>query len=479
MLTVGFLIGFLVISLTWIIQNYLSALKLKGNIPGPTIYPLILNDYLFIGRNRAEVLTELFQKYGETTYLFSNLTKLIITINPDNIKHIISDKHNFANYKRNPHKTDYYYYYYSKLFFGDGIFGSDDEIWEIQRVHANPMFKKDKIVEMTPTFVKKSKLFMDLLKKQNLNNPVDMHNIYMRYTLEALGEITFGLNFEFLSETEFPRWLDQVQLMLVYLITIPFYRIAKANEYRRILKDIDKVLYDIINKKRKEPEGQTDIISQFMSLRDSNGKPYTDKWIRDIIFNFMIAGRDTTATLLTWTTYFLAKHPQILEKAINDVKKLNGKDPNNQNIKELKYLDYVFQESMRLRPPVAGVGRFALKTDVLPGDNTVVPAGIRIKYWSYFIHRHPKYWDDPLIFKPERWEDQKSIIKHSYQYVPFNAGPMSCIGRKMGELEAKIFLIVMLQNFRMEVCPNHAYTPYLGIITTCVGGCPLYLKKTK
>jgi len=213
-----------------------------------------------------------------------------------------------------------------------------------------------------------------------------------------------------------------------------------------------------------------------MSLRDSDGKPFPDKWIRDIILNFMLAGRDTTATLLTWTSYFLAKHPRVLDKAIKEVELLKGEDPNNGNIKNLQYIDYILKESMRLSAPVPGVGRFALKQDVLP-DKTVVPAGMRVKYWTFYLHHNPKYWDNPLSFTPERWEDQTSIIKHSYQYLPFHAGPMACIGRKMAELEAKTLLILMLQNFTMEVDPKHSYNPYLGLITNCEGGCPLYLKK--
>jgi len=229
-----------------------------------------------------------------------------------------------------------------------------------------------------------------------------------------------------------------------------------------------------IGKKQSDLNLKSDLISKFLCLRDTNGNPFPDKWIRDIILNFVIAGRDTTATLLTWTSLLLAQHPEVMEKAIEEVKLLKGNDPTYESLKQLTYIDYIIKESLRFYSPVPGVSRFAQKSDVFP-DNSVVRAGVRVKYYSFFLHRSPKYWDDPLLFKPERWVDSKSIIKHSYQYLPFHGGPMSCIGRKMAELEAKTLLVLLLQNFKFKVVPNTQYLPSLGLITNCKGGCPLYL----
>jgi len=129
-----------------------------------------------------------------------------------------------------------------------------------------------------------------------------------------------------------------------------------------------------------------------------------------------------------------------------------------------------------LYAPVPGLVRWSINTDVLPGDNTVLQQNMRLKYMAFFLHRSPKYWDDPLLFKPERWSKQKEIIKHSYQYLPFHGGPMSCIGRKMAELEAKTLLIQILQHYKFSLDNNAKYKPFLGIITNCEGGCPLYLR---
>jgi len=216
-----------------------------------------------------------------------------------------------------------------------------------------------------------------------------------------------------------------------------------------------------------------DLITKFMNLRDEDGKPYPDKWIRDIIVNFLIAGRDTTATLLTWTTYLLAKHPDIRKKLLDEIKELD--EHTFQKINKLEYLDWVLKESLRLYAPVPGVSRTALNDDVLP-DGTRVPAGTGLRYHALHVHRSPRYWDQPLSFIPERWKDQASIIKNSYQYIPFHSGPMSCIGRKMATIEAKCMLILFLRTYDLETVPNHSYELFSGIITNCDGGCPILLK---
>jgi len=469
----------LVLFLTWVMYDYFRVLKLKGNMKGPTIYPLILNDYLLLKYDRTTMITKLFEKYGETTYFFSNNDLIIFTINPDNIQHMISQQHNFSNYKRTtPSSIKSFIAKKARLLFGDGIFAADDEVWEIQRLHAMPMFKRDQISLMSPIFVKKGKMVLDLLKNENLSKPIDVQNLYMRYTLDSFGEIAFGIPFEGLSiDLEFPRWFDTVQRMIIDMSIKLLKRNSIGREYVSIIQKLDKFVYDLIQKKKKETnlELNTDLISKFLCLRDADGKQFPDKWIRDIVMNFIIAGRDTTATLLTWTSYLLAKHPEVAEKALEEIKSLKGEDLTYNNIKNLKYLDYIIKESLRLYAPVPGVRRSPLKPDVLP-DNTKVSTDTRLKYMTYFLHRSPKYWDDPLLFKPERWANQKEIIKHSYQYLPFHGGPMSCIGRKMAELEAKTLLIIILQNYKFELDSNAKYLPFLGIITNCEGGCPLYLK---
>jgi len=416
-----------------------------------------------------------FEKY-KTFIVVSNFTARanVFTIHLDNIQHMVSEHHNFKNYKRTL-KSGLVYKIGHKLL-GEGIFFTDGIVWEVQRLHSNPMFKRENIIEMMPIFIRKSNEVISHLKTLDLTKPVDIQDIFMRYTLESFGEIGFGLSFDLISKnSSFPKLFDTAQYLMIQQIRSVFNRLFKSNQYQKAIDDIDKVVYDIIDQKRKtDYQNKEDILSKFMSLRDVENKPYSDKWIRDIIINFMIAGRDTTATLLTWTTYILATHPDIKRTLKKEISQL-GKTPTFETISDNIYLDNIIKESLRLYAPVPGVSRNAEKDDILP-DGTKILAGTRVRYYTFYVHRSPQYWDEPLEFRPDRWNNQADIIKHSYQYLPFHGGPMSCIGRKMAVLEAKCMLVLLLQNFDIETVPNHKYDTFIGIITNCEGGCPILLK---
>jgi len=188
----------------------------------------------------------------------------------------------------------------------------------------------------------------------------------------------------------------------------------------------------------------------------------------------MIAGRDTTASLMTWMCYLLATHPAVLDKLVEEVDTLKDKTLTEPIINNLKYLDYVVKETLRIRSPVPSVQRGVFADDILP-DGSKLKSGVRLRYWTYFFHLSPKYWDDPQSFKPERWINQKDTMRNSYQYLPFHSGPMTCLGKKLAEIEAKTMIILILQRFRLSVVPGHTYDPFLSITTLVQGGCPMFV----
>jgi len=111
--------------------------------------------------------------------------------------------------------------------------------------------KKTNIAEMTPIFVTKGKMVLDLIKNENLENPVDVQSLFMRYTLDSFGEIGFGVTFELLSgkDLEFPRWFDQAQRMVVTLAVNPIKRFLKEKEFFDTVKNLQNAVCDIIEKK--------------------------------------------------------------------------------------------------------------------------------------------------------------------------------------------------------------------------------------
>jgi len=176
--------------------------------------------------------------------------------------------------------------------------------------------------------------------------------------------------------------------------------------------------------------------------------------LRDETLNILLAGRDTTASLLSNTFHVLARRPDIFKKLIAEVDELDGKRPDYETLKSMKYLKNILTESLRLYPVVPGNARFANRDTVLPtggGPNgkspIFVPKGGVVGYSVYAMHRRTDvYGADALEFRPERWNPEEGL-RPGWAYLPFNGGPRICVGQQFALTEASYTIVRLLQEF--------------------------------
>ncbi|KAL3832686.1 hypothetical protein ACJMK2_024307, partial [Sinanodonta woodiana] len=168
-------------------------------------------------------------------------------------------------------------------------------------------------------------------------------------------------------------------------------------------------------------------------------------------FIFFIAGYDTTATLLTFFLYAMAVHPEIQEKLTEELDSVLGKEePNYDNIQELKYLDQVVSETLRMYPPLLRMGRVANETVIIDGYK--FPKGIGIQYPIYQIHHDPEYYHDPEEFIPDRFTPEAQANAHPLSFLSFGYGPRNCIGMRLALVEAKIAIVHILRSVKIVPC---------------------------
>jgi len=185
--------------------------------------------------------------------------------------------------------------------------------------------------------------------------------------------------------------------------------------------------------------------------------------MRDVITNFILAGRDTTACALSWFIYELSQHPDVEEQVLDEIMKAKEvcTEEGFEFASLLQYTECALLESLRLHPPVPGDDREALKDDVLP-DGTPVQAGVHICFDPYVTNRSAKIWGaDVLEYKPERWWDEKEKkIKNitSYDFPTFSAGQRLCLGKGLALLETKALISELLPRFKFTLVPNHVIT---------------------
>jgi len=187
--------------------------------------------------------------------------------------------------------------------------------------------------------------------------------------------------------------------------------------------------------------------------------------LRDETMNIMIAGRDTTAGTLTFVIYLLAEHPEVMARLREEILSKVGptRRPSYDDLRDMKYLRAVINETMRLFPAVPFNLRMTKSAAIWPsktgGKPFYIPPKTRTPYSVLLMHRRKDLWGpDALEFDPDRFLDErlhKYLTPNPFIFLPFNAGPRICLGQQFAYNEMSFFLVRFLQNFSsVSLAPN-------------------------
>ncbi|KAJ0960195.1 hypothetical protein J5N97_002017 [Dioscorea zingiberensis] len=208
-------------------------------------------------------------------------------------------------------------------------------------------------------------------------------------------------------------------------------------------------IMEIIKEKRKGMEMKlvhNDLLSRLIQGGQSN------EVIRDMVISFIMAGKDTTSSALTWFFWLLSCNPNVEKEVVREV--MQAKEViGYQELKEMKFLEASLCESMRLYPPVVWDSKHAAGDDQMP-DGTRVGGGDRVTYFPYGMGRMEKLWgEDRNEFKPCRWlvGDRREVAPVSpYKFSVFQAGPRVCLGREMAFVQMKYVAAALLRRFKLR-----------------------------
>ncbi|KAL6446209.1 hypothetical protein ACFW04_001080 [Cataglyphis niger] len=189
-------------------------------------------------------------------------------------------------------------------------------------------------------------------------------------------------------------------------------------------------------------------------LLDQNEKdetPLTDDELRAQVDTFMFAGHDTTAVAITWTLFLLGnnlEHQENVHEELENVFKDSKTPASLKELSQLKYLDRIIKETLRLFPSVPLISR-QLTENVKIGDH-MLPKDTTVLLGISLMHRNPEVWSEPKKFDPDRFLPDNSKHRNPYAYVPFSAGPRNCIGQRFALLEEKTILTAILRKWRVK-----------------------------
>jgi cytochrome P450 len=283
-------------------------------------------------------------------------------------------------------------------------------------------------------------------------HPVDMLVEMRRVALLTLAATLFGEDFTPYMDELWSHILKMLRYISpgAWIVWPEMPRIG----YRRALREVDQYLYGLIQRKRASSSRGTDMITHLIHAG------LTDDRIRDHALTMLIAGHDTSTSLLAWTLYLLGQNPEIAQTVQADIDvALGDRPPGKDDLDRLPYLGQVIDESLRLYPPIHLSNRIAAEDIEFNGYR--IPGGSRVMLSIYLTHRDPKHWPEPGRFDPDRFDRENNADRLPYTYMPFGGGRRNCIGSAFARAEARIVLARILQRFHVEGKPNHV-RPYMG-----------------
>ncbi|XP_073103168.1 cytochrome P450 704C1-like isoform X2 [Elaeis guineensis] len=407
-------------------------------IAGTIFHQLIYFNTLF------DFLTSIARRH-QTFRLIGPSHSEIFTADPANIEHIL--KSNFSKYSKGQ-----YNYKIMKDLFGDGIFAVDGKKWRHQRKLASYEFSTKVLRDSSSVVFQQNaaKLVRKISDAVNTATMIDVQDLLMRLTLDSIFKVGFGVELDTLSGSNefgvhFSKAFDDSNSIVFRRYADLFWEIKKLlnigleAQLKRNLKLIDDFVYQLIHhkreqmKSRQETKSKEDILSRFILASEKDPENMTDRYLRDIILNFLIAGKDTSANTLSWFFFMMCKHPLLQEKIaieIREVTKFEGGKTdimefsaclNEEVIGRMHYLHAALAETLRLYPAVPVDVKISDEDDVLP-DGFKVKKGDAVNYLTYAMGRMTYLWgEDAEDFRPERWLENGVFRPESpFKFVAFN-----------------------------------------------------------
>ena len=398
-------------------------------------------------------LTACADAYGDVVRFDLGPLETYMLTNPDDIERVlVSDA---AKY----HKPDFQDEAMGELL-GDGLLLSDGETWRSQRELANPAFNMSRIAGLDDLMVEKTSAMLegwtagetfdaqaeltrttvDIIVNAMLGvDPTAEQVRVVRENLEPLGARFEPDPFRFLT----PDWVPT----------------RENRQYWRALAALEDVVDEFVAERRGtagdggDPNAPMDFLSILLRARERGEQ--TDEQLRDEMVTMLLAGHDTTALMLTYAWYLLARNPESEAKVHAEVDELDG-PPTAADARRMSYAERVLQETMRLYPPVYTIFREP-QVDVKLGGYRV-PAGAGVMLPQWVVHRSPRYYEDPASFDPDRWLPERRSQRPQYAYFPFGGGPRHCIGRQFSMLEAKLIVGTVARNYRLEYAREEPFS---------------------
>jgi cytochrome P450 len=364
---------------------------------------------------------------------------------------------------------------------GDSLFNAEGDSWRQQRRMMAPVFSPAAVSAFTPLFAQVAEETCERWAAFD-GGPVDIAAECTRATLRVIDQALFSgqtdMSFEEIAGhiRAFLTGATEIRLGLLLGVEALDGGLVqrRARLARRILVER---MSAFITRRADDPEPAEDFVTRlYAAFLKEHPRDLAIRLTLDNAMTFFVAGHETTANALTWALYLLSRDPQAQAWAHDEARDAwdAGGSP-DEVLARLPYLRMVWEETLRLYPPVPRIDRQAVEDDELCGHR--IRKGEMVTIWPWVLHRHRTLWKEPELFNPENFDPEAKPTHHRYQYIPFGAGPRICIGMPFAQAEGLLLLSRWLSAFHFRPVTDHEVQPWADVSLRPTDGLPLIVER--
>jgi cytochrome P450 len=433
-------------------------------LAGPRGWP-ILGVLPMLRRDTLGFLKETAATYGDIVPLRILMTTAYLLNHPSHVEHVLQTNH--RNYRKAPMIDRL------KPIFGEGLVTAQGECWSKQRVLLQPSFNRRKIDALASPMVA---TVTDHLKawgaraadRGEFNLSDDISRLTLEIVLRTMFTASLGTESGEISKAMVLA--NEVISRRVWNLTniSSFMPTRKNRAFNAAVQMLHRVVARVIAERTARHELGDDLLGILLSAAASDPEGWLDDaLLRDEVITLMLAGYESTATMVAWAIFLLSQHPLHFERMRSEIDEvLRGKAPEAHDLPRLEYTRRVIQEVGRLRPSIWWFARTAINDDEIGGQK--IKAGTTVFISQYLLHTLPSVWQNPERFDPDRFLPSEVSKRSKFAYLPFGAGPRTCIGSGFAMMEMQIILSMIYQRFEVEITsdPNPEFGNFLSLRPT-------------